>query len=229
MFVITVNMLSMQNLFFLQVSRGKRSLEKVKQRRKKNRTMKKLFHRSSKYSMETLSLNSLKRRWQERVTHSEALHAIEREEIRRKEQKRENLQTLRDKNFEEAVHRNEQITINDKNYAELSHAYSTVQGSSPLLLDAVVTPISEQEECECSTSKVLVVQCKEQIRRARHERDKAISLARQYRNLAEQSQLYKRVLKSNMEDQIETVRDFWRNKIIEGDSREGRMVRADPD
>ena len=86
----------------------------------------------------------------------------------------EHLQTLRDENVAEAARHNEQITINDKNYAELRRAYSTVQGSSPLLLDAVVTPISEQEECECSTSKVLVMKCKEQIQRARHERDKAL-------------------------------------------------------
>ena len=53
-----------------------------------------------------------------------------------------------------------------------------------------------------------------------------MNLARQYRNLAEQSQSDKRLLKSNMEEKIETVRDFWRNIIIEGDSRGGRMVRA---
>ena len=187
--------------------------------------MKKLFHRSSKYSMETLSLNGLKQCWQERSTRSEAVHAVE--ESRRQEQEREvDFQKLRRINAEERAHRNEQISINEENYSRVSRAYSTVKGSSPLLLDAVVTPVSEQEECECSKSKVLVMKCKEQIRRARHERDKALSLARQYRNLVEQSQFDKRVLKSNLEDQIETVRDFWRNKIIEGDSRAGRMVRA---
>ena len=50
--------------------------------------MKKLFHRSSKYSMESLSLNSLKQRWQERIANSEALHATELKEKEKNNRKK---------------------------------------------------------------------------------------------------------------------------------------------
>ena len=70
---------------------------------------------------------------------------------------------------------------------------------------------------------ILALKCKEQICTARRER---LFLAQRYRNLAEESQSEKRVLKNHLERQIETVRDFWHNKIVEGDSRSGRILRA---
>ena len=33
-------------------------------------------------------------------------------------------------------------------------------------------------------------------------------------------------MKVRMEKRIETVRDFWRNQILEGQSRSGRIVKA---
>ena len=48
--------------------------------------------------------------------------------------------------------------------------------------------------------------------------------AQHYRNLAEKLQKEKREMNSAMNEKIELVRDFWRNKIIEGSSRAGRIV-----
>lgn len=94
----------------------------------------------------------------------------------------------------------------------------------------MVTPVAEQEAvCTCSSdspSTVIAKQCKEQLRRARYERNKALSLAQHYRNVAEEKQSEKRALKSELEQQIEVVRDFWRNKVVEGSSRSGRILRA---
>ena len=177
--------------------------------------------------MESLSLNSLKQRWQERIANSEALHAMELEDSQREEQLKEmHIRHLRKMKAEERALRQKQVIINGENYFCVQHAYSNVKGTSPLLLDTVVTPVFEKEDCDCSSSNLIAKKCEERLRRARCERNKALFLARQYRNLAEQSQSDKRLLKSNMEEKIETVRDFWRNKIIEGDSRGGRMVRA---
>ena len=47
-----------------------------------------------------------------------------------------------------------------------------------------------------------------------------------YRNYAEQLKKEKRELNDTLNRKIEIVRDFWRNKLCEGDSRGGRMVRA---
>ena len=60
----------------------------------------------------------------------------------------------------------------------------------------------------------------------RKERDKAQSDALYYRNLAERLHEEKRDLKVRMAKQIETVRDLWRNKLLEGQSRSGRIVKA---
>ena len=62
------------------------------------------------------------------------------------------------------------------------------------------------------------------VQSAREERDQAIGLARHYRNLAKSRQLEKRILKNDLEGKIETVRDFWRNKIVEGGCRSGQIL-----
>ena len=191
-----------------------------------HRVKKKLFYRSSGY-METLALESLKKCWRERMAHSEAVHEMELEEERKAQKEKElYLENLKRIKAEEVAYRNQQVHLNEERYTHLS-AYSADQSSSsPLLLDNVVTPITEEEQCKCSSSNVLVLKCKEQICKARHERNRALSLARHYRNLAEKSQSEKRTLKTNLEGQIETVRDFWRNQVVEGSSRSGRLLRA---
>ena len=55
-----------------------------------------------------------------------------------------------------------------------------------------------------------------QIRKARYERNEALSLARHYRNLAEKSHSAKRTLRS------QTVRECWCNKVVEGGSGSGK-------
>ena len=46
------------------------------------------------------------------------------------------------------------------------------------------------------------------------------------RDDVENSQMEKRALKHDLESKIETVRNFWRNKIVEGSSQSGRILRA---
>ena len=43
-------------------------------------------------------------------------------------------------------------------------------------------------------------------------------------DLGEASQLEKRTLKNDLERKIETVCDFWQNKIVEGGSRSGQIL-----
>ena len=61
---------------------------------------------------------------------------------------------------------------------------------------------------------------------ARKERDYALITARQWRDKAESAQAEKRKLKNEMEKTVEVVRDFWRNKVVEGESRSGKILRA---
>ena len=100
--------------------------------------------------------------------------------------------------------------------------------TAPLILDAFVTPVAEPKPaCSCSIpSTVKEMWYKKEIQAARNERDQALLQARQYRDMAEATRADKRALKHNLEGKIEIVRDFWRNKIVEGGSRSGRMLRA---
>ena len=68
--------------------------------------------------------------------------------------------------------------------------------------------------------------CKQQLELARRDRDNALMLARQYRNLAEASHTKIRQQKNELEEKVELVRDFWRNKIVEGSCRSGQILRA---
>ena len=97
--------------------------------------------------MESLSLNSLNQRWQERIANSEALHAMELEDSQREEQQKEmHIQHLRKMKAEERALRQKQVIINGENYSCAQHAYSNVKGTSPLLLNTVVTPVFEKED-----------------------------------------------------------------------------------
>ena len=60
----------------------------------------------------------------------------------------------------------------------------------------------------------------------RERRDSAIQSAETLHNTAEKLKRENRELKVVMLQKIELERDFWRNKILEGQSRAGRMVKA---
>ena len=64
------------------------------------------------------------------------------------------------------------------------------------------------------------------LQEARNDRNKAMMEAKCYQELAETLKKEKRELENRLHTQTEVVRDFWRNKIIEGDSRGGRILRA---
>ena len=64
------------------------------------------------------------------------------------------------------------------------------------------------------------------IHQAENERDQALLEAKKYRNLAEALKKEKRKLEQVYVKKVETVRDFWRNKVIEGDLRGGKILQA---
>ena len=88
--------------------------------------------------------------------------------------------------------------------------------TKPLLLDAVVVPITESST---AIHERLLLE-------AREECDNALLVARQCRDLAETAQAEKRDVKYELEKRVEVVRDFWRSKVVEGGSRSGLMLRA---
>ena len=106
------------------------------------------------------------------------------------------------------------------------HAETGQHNNGSLLLDAVLIPVEEPTSTCCSESLIHSTQCIEHVRTARSERDRALRLAKHYCNMAEETHREKRDLQHRLETQVELVRNFWRNQIVEGDSRSGRMLRA---
>ena len=47
-----------------------------------------------------------------------------------------------------------------------------------------------------------------------------------YRDLAETIQKEKRKINNELESRVEAVQSFWRNQVVEGQSRVGRILRA---
>ena len=129
--------------------------------------------------------------------------------------------------IEESHRTNEADKLADK-YMNQKITIECDSNTVPLILDAIVTPVVEPKPaCSSSTpSAVHDVRCKIQLQAAQNERDQALLQARNYRDMAEATRADKRALKHNLEGKIELVRDFWRNKIVEGGSRSGRMLRV---
>lgn len=185
-------------------------------------------HISIKESWQSLALDSIKQRWHERSVKCSVVHLQEVEERRkRKEDEQLHYARIKETRANETLLRNTKANrIANLYYAQKPNMESD-SDTAPLLLDDVVIPVSENKPgCSCSTATVRAVQCREELHAARRERNRALSLARHYRNIAEACQTEKREMKSKLEERVELVRNFWRNKIIEGGSRSGKILRA---
>lgn len=64
------------------------------------------------------------------------------------------------------------------------------------------------------------------MEKARAERNDALNLAKYYRNRIEKLRTEKEELQHEMKRQVQHSRQFWRNQIMEGESRSGRILRA---
>ena len=171
---------------------------------------------------------ALKKRWRERVMKYRALEMIEVEEEKKKVEKEQLHYAELTRAWEnERAKRHLAVEVTEHHYNSIIQNHTTKDhcDTSPLLLNAVITPVSEPS-CTLSSESIFHAhRCGEQVQSARKERDRALALARQYRDLAEACQLDKRTLKNDLEKKVETVRDFWRNKIVEAGSRSGQILR----
>lgn len=104
---------------------------------------------------------------------------------------------------------------------------SLPKNSSVLLLDEVLLPLEEPIVSPFTQENPAYHSWyQKQVNSARQERDHAILLARHYRNKAEESVSEKRTIQHQLESKVEVTRNFWRNKIIEGNSSAGKILRA---
>ena len=98
--------------------------------------------------------------------------------------------------------------------------------SPSLLLPAIVQP-SEQITVHIKNSSNVVekLAVKECLENLVDERDTAIKTVRLLRSKVEDLQSKNRKLYCEMNDKIDTVRNFWRNRLVEGDTRSGMCVK----
>lgn len=162
----------------------------------------------------------MKKRWHERSIKYHAAHVAEIEEEKKKnEEERLRLVELKKANAIKRAQRNHAVDVAEQCYNTLiqNHAQDYTD-TSPLLLDSVITPVSETHSCSSPESMLHRIHCREQVQSAREERDRALSLAQQYRNLAEASQLEKRTLKVSLKGK-------WKLYVTSGATR---LLKATP-
>ncbi len=133
--------------------------------------------------------------------------------------KKVNRAKQRSEKFAQETERMERI----HNIEDFTIVQETLHNSEigPLVLSDVLVPI---QELECDTtcmSQMERTDCRVIVQEAREERDEALRLAQHFRNIAEQTASQKQHLHCEFLSRVETVRDFWRNMIVEGGSRSG--------
>lgn len=204
------------------MKRGTCSLSSKKQKRKRYRQKKKFIHKHGKEQWEVIADERLRQRWRERAQRAFAADLADMQAEKDREEERKACEA-RQKDavaFKQA----QRIEMADENEDQYIHRCTISQQTEPLLLDEVLVPLCEPFP-ECSAG-VHNAEYREQISAARQERNQALKTARHYRDIAETIQKEKRELQYKLEEEVELVRNFWRNKIIEGASRSGRILRA---
>lgn len=131
---------------------------------------------------------------------------------------------------QQELKKNQQVLTRCEDMQKIEQSYHTIESDSMqddtgiLLLPSVSSvPCQITIPCDITTAveKTYVASCIEDIRT---ERDKALRDTLLYRNIAELRR-EKRVLHTKLTGKCETIRDFWRNNLVEGCTRGGRMVR----
>ena len=199
----------------------------MKKDRRKRYRMNKL--RDLEKKADLLALKELRKRWHKRASDYVALGLQEEEEKAKENEERKRQEASLKRAYIAKINSCiEEAEKNEKDFYDEKEYMETESETAPLSLDQIVTPISEEDhEVSCSQdSLVLRAHCKDVVKAVRKERDQALMLARQYRNEVEECREEKRELKCKLERRMELIRGFWRNKIIEGGSRSGRILRA---
>ena len=98
--------------------------------------------------------------------------------------------------------------------------------SFSLLLPTIVQP-SEQitVHIQRGNNEIEKVAVRECIKNLVDDRDTAIKTVRYLRNQVDDLQSRNRKLYCEMNDKIDTVHNFWRNRLVEGDKRSGMCVK----
>lgn len=144
--------------------------------------------------------------------------------------------TLESEDTEEDSNSSQQIAYTEEHQSAVCTVDTVENRNDVDVFDSVLIPIEEGLPCN-SNNNVSVSMSKEAITKARAERNDALLLAKHYRDMAETLKLENKHLQEDMEGRIIDIRKqaatdvsnmktFWRNQIVEGGSRAGKILRA---
>lgn len=175
-------------------------------------------------------MKHLKERWQNRRKIYEQREAEEKE----KEEDKEETISCRLKNIEDPPSNLDEGDSQhlQEQYLEIQQEATKSEASvyTPLLLPSFI-PSSEgirvfiegtQDKITHTVSKLSAEKYIEHLHR---ERDHALEQARLFRNQVDEVRSKSRQMCTKLNDRVDVVRNFWRNKIAEGSTRAGRCVR----
>ena len=189
-------------------TRGHRSVDAIKAKRKRYRERKKNRFKVSTPVWKSLFEKHLCTRWKERYEtqqieddqhdHDAATQYVIDQQI---------------VDIEKVAKQHNEV---EKEYNDMS--VESTKSNSALLLPSVIIPIEDKEPFSYAPSVISHMEQQCIIKQATTDRDQALMEAKYYRNLAETFKTEKRDMEQAYANRVEVVRDFWRNKIVEGDS-----------
>lgn len=219
----------------VQTKRGSRSMECKKLRRKTYRQKKKSIFRSKYYGK--LSEDSLKKRYRSIPIGDRLPIGIIGSDHEGLDKERFSIGVIEcdhDELEAECICKSvDQQFEKPKELVDMDH-------NLPPIFDPVLVPVEESLPSPGPSKQhdvMRILQCKDEVLKARTEHDNALILAKHYRNMAENSKKDFLCLQQRMKSEIscieqqsvsrvKNIKNFWRNQIIEGDSRAGRILRA---
>ena len=166
-----------------------------------------------------ISEEDLCKRWRERMEKANMVQNMELEEQLQQEKMKQAFE------IEEKKVRVQKEFMHKQTIKNIEDQYNALSNDEPgILLGEIVHPL---EEANITVNNIDMAMCDRKLQLARKERDEAILIAKCYRDLAERTHSEKHALQHHLESKVEVVRDFWRNKVVEGGSR-GCLVRRHP-
>lgn len=171
-----------------------KSIQEIRSRRKRYRNKKKIIWRGWRTSIDPESFQQ----------------SVEEEKRAREMEEKERQQQRKEKEQIKIMVRETQAKETELKYIDLADKANSENDALflPSFLDLFEDNFQKCQEME----------------RVQEERDKAVQLVTHYRDCCERLKKEKRELHNQLSTNCETVRDFWRNKLLEGSSRGGLLV-----
>lgn len=222
---VSVYFMSNMILFLIQKRKG-RTLQAIRAKRKRYREKKKSDGRRKKQSWEIQLEQELCARWKKRREDFEQEQAdLEATEA---------LSTVSNIN-EDEVHspKNLHVTDADTTRDKGQCPVDTSPTNQVLSLPSVRVPEKSHESAEEIKSKIPIaslsgvesVSVVSYVQEAQKKTVDALHLAQYYRDLAEKMQDQKIENEETMKRKVKRMRNFWRNNILEGSTRAGKILR----